>query len=172
MQPWQSRKVAGRLSDAAPSHLASTADALEKSVRLTAGERARLLQEAANRFDEARELEGRELQASDLSRMEGEWARPGQRALEKPWEMRFPVNTRSPNTGRKADNAIFKGGKRPDEADVRFPDGAEHDAVHGAANPSVADLAATGKAVPDAAALSSYHAFLASLSKTSSGSHQ
>lgn len=165
MQPWQPRKVAGRLSDAAPAHLASTARALEGSSRLTAGERARLLQEAANRMDQAQDIASRELQPGDLSRMEGEWARPAQRLLEKPWEMRFPVNTRSPNSGRKADSDLFQGGRRPEERDVRFPDGAEHDAVHGAANPTIADLSAAGTAVPNAAALSSYHSFLSSISK-------
>ncbi|KAA0166076.1 hypothetical protein FNF27_05411 [Cafeteria roenbergensis] len=164
-QPWQTRKVAGRLSDGAPSHLRRAAEGLEKSGALTAGQRARILQETANRLDEAQELTQRELAPGDLARMSDEWAKPSRKVIEKPWEMRFPVNTKSPDTGRAASDDMFRDGERPLERDEKLPDGAEYDAVHGAANPSSADVAAQGRAGSTAAAMTAYHAFVSKISK-------
>jgi len=164
-QPWQSRKVAGKLSDDAPGHLRRAAEGLEKSPTLTAGQRARLLQEAANRMDEAKELSEREIGPKDLARMKDDWAAPDKTTRVKPWQLRFPVNTADPATGKPAPEGVFRGGKRPAEREAFLPDGAEHDAVHGPANPGAAEIEALHANEANAAALSSYHAFLARVAK-------
>jgi hypothetical protein len=165
MMPWQSRKVPGRLSDGAPSHLRVLAEGLEKSSSHTAGERARLLQEASNRLDEAHEMDSRSIGPQDFARMEKQWAAPAQTSLDMPWMQQFPVNTRLPESGAPVPSSMFAGEKRPAELEPRLRDGAEQDAVFGAVNPGSAEVDRLGAGLRGAAKMGGYQAFLASVRK-------